>query len=732
MCQLHSASADTGQPVIPVGTGGSVPVRSCEEENLFKNNPYPKVGPCRWDEWVVPAMLGNPPLGFAQAAPPYLGGGGKNLRRGDASASAAGPLTSGAQNLKEPEVPGRPSGPVRDKRGRSMRSADLAMSTAGESEGGSDASRASVGPGAPSRASNRKSKPPSPGAVAAKYAAASAQETEGTETVSGTDSKEEGLFDPSVQPSRTRSKKGLPSQEQLAREMRACADPRQYAEANLPAIEKMTDRSSNLKGTYVRSLRLVARNVKAALEEMSRRTASDSTVEKLEQENAELRSHLSSLSAKVESLTVELRRVRSATTEQAKAAAPPPPQARPAPVSRTSASTEEGLMHRIGALIESKLAAFEAKLFPDRAIRPPLAASRTGPRPTQSAVPPEPLAPPQPPQGPPASQPPRPRRSGRPRRKTAPPPVPELPPVTAPLPAASATTTQGTWIEVARKPRTASRPAPSPSAKPPAAPRSRGTKKAKRAPTTAAVTVTLPEGSSSTYAEVVRAAKAKIRLADLGIEALRQKRAVTGALLLEISGEDCGPKVDDLAANMREVLRDVAVKISRPVKTSEIRLRDLDDAVSPGEVAEAVAEAGGCSVDDVKVGDVHALVNAGSVRVGWGSVRVAPLEPRPMHYFRCLEKGQVGTRCPNSVNRSTQCFACGESRHKARECVSSALKCPLCSDLGLPSNHRLGKRCGLTPGKGRRSKKSPPATTSTAAAAAPTAAPGVSSDMEVA
>ncbi|XP_068622849.1 uncharacterized protein [Battus philenor] len=202
---------------------------------------------------------------------------------------------------------------------------------------------------------------------------------------------------------------------------------------------------------------------------------------------------------------------------------------------------------------------------------------------------------------------------------------------------------------------------------------------------------------------------------------------------------------------MREVLRDVAVKISRPVKTSEIRLRDLDDAVSPGEVAEAVAEAGGCSVDDVKVGDVHrtntsmgtcwlrcpvkvahALVTAGRVRVGWGSVRVAPLEPRPMHCFRCLEKGHVGARCPNSVNRSMRCFACGESGHKARECVSSALKCPLCSDLGLPSNHRLGKRCGPTPGKGRRSKKTPPATTSTAAAAAPTAAPGVSSDMEVA
>ncbi|XP_068619349.1 uncharacterized protein [Battus philenor] len=753
--EVHSASADTGQPVIPVGTGGSVPVRSCEEENLFKNNPNPKVGPCRRDEWLEGSSGGTSDAGESTPGPcpgsPAVSGGGKNLRRGNASASAAGPLTSVAQNFKEPEVPDRPSGSVRDKRGRSMRSAGLAISMVGESDGGSDASRASVGPGAFSRAGKRKAKPPSPGAVAAKYAAYSAQETEGTETVGGTDSDEEGLFDPSVQPLRTRSKKGLPSQEQLARELRACADPRQYAETNLLAIEKVTDRSSNLKGTYVRSLRLAARNVKAALEEMSRRTAGDSTVEKLEQENAELRSQLSSLSAKVESLTMELRRVRSATTEQAKAAAPAPPRARPAPVPRTSASTEEGLMHRIGALIESKLAAFEAKLFPDRAIRPPLAASRTGPRPTQSTVPSEPIAPPQPPQAPPASQPPRPRRSRRPRRKTAPPPVPELPPVTAPPPAASAITTRNTWAEVARKPRSAPRPVPRPSAKPPAAPRSRGTKKAKRAPTTAAVTVTLPEGSTSTYAEVVEAAKARIRLADLGIEALRQKRALTGALLLEISGEDCGRKADDLAARMREVLRDVAVKISRPVKTSEIRLRDLDDAVSPGEVAEAVAEAGGCSVDDVKVGDVHrtntsmgtcwlrcpvkvahALVTAGRVRVGWGSVRVAPLEPRPMHCFRCLEKGHVGARCPNSVNRSMRCFACGESGHKARECVSSALKCPLCSDLGLPSNHRLGKRCGPTPGKGRRSKKTPPATTSTAAAAAPTAAPGVSSDMEVA
>ncbi|CAK1599168.1 unnamed protein product [Parnassius mnemosyne] len=249
-------------------------------------------------------------------------------------------------------------------------------------------------------------------------------------------------------------------------------------------------------------------------------------------------------------------------------------------------------------------------------------------------------------------------------------------------------------------------------------------------------------------------AKAKIHLADFGIETVRQKRAVTGGLLLEIKGPDCGAKADKLAAKMREVLSDLNVRINRPVKTSDVRLRDLDDAVSTLEVAAAMAEAGDCSVDDIKVGEirrnptsmgtcwvrcpvkaVRKITAVGRVRVGWGSARVELLEPRPMppmHCFRCLERGHVASRCSSETNRGARCYACGEQGHRVKQCTASALKCPLCSDLGHSAGHRLGKKCMPPPKKKGRKNGEISAPTSKAATTTSVAAPSTSSAMEVA
>ncbi|KAF9420778.1 hypothetical protein HW555_003126 [Spodoptera exigua] len=126
-----------------------------------------------------------------------------------------------------------------------------------------------------------------------------------------------------------------------------------------------------------------------------------------------------------------------------------------------------------------------------------------------------------------------------------------------------------------------------------------------KVPTTAVIAITIPEGSSATYAEVMFEARQHIQLSQFGIESLKQRIGMTGGMLLEISGADCNAKADKLATRMQEVLADIDVRITRPCKMGEIIILDVDESVSPVDVAIAVAEAGGCSPDDVKVGAIR-------------------------------------------------------------------------------------------------------------------------------
>ncbi|XP_071579544.1 uncharacterized protein [Temnothorax nylanderi] len=64
--------------------------------------------------------------------------------------------------------------------------------------------------------------------------------------------------------------------------------------------------------------------------------------------------------------------------------------------------------------------------------------------------------------------------------------------------------------------------------------------------------------------------------------------------------------------------------------------------------------------------------------------------------------------CRNTTDRTGACYRCGEVGHAARECVSQA-HCAVCSDKGLESGHRVGRKACLG-GRTRKSGKSPPNT----------------------
>lgn len=134
-----------------------------------------------------------------------------------------------------------------------------------------------------------------------------------------------------------------------------------------------------------------------------------------------------------------------------------------------------------------------------------------------------------------------------------------------------------------------------------------GGRRRSRAHRGAAVVLTVPEdpeGKGPTMADVLREATAKIDLEPLGIESLRPKRAMTGALILEVPGQDSAAKADELATKIREAVGDRA-KITRPMAKAEIRIAGLVESATAAEVAEAVAKAGGCRAEDVQVGEIR-------------------------------------------------------------------------------------------------------------------------------
>ncbi|XP_059048818.1 uncharacterized protein LOC131844056 [Achroia grisella] len=248
-------------------------------------------------------------------------------------------------------------------------------------------------------------------------------------------------------------------------------------------------------------------------------------------------------------------------------------------------------------------------------------------------------------------------------------------------------------------------------------------KKAKaRPPRSSAVVLTMRPGAEErgvTYRSVLTEAKAKISLAQLGITDLRFRVGRTGSRILEIPGTHTGEAADALAAKIEEVLPE-DVRVSRPVKSAELRIGDLDDSVMVADVVVAVMREGGCPESSVKTGEIRRntqgtgsvwvrcpvaaakkLAEAGRLRIGWVMARVQSLDPRPQRCYRCLLTGHVGVRCTAAEDSSGICFRCSEPGHKAARCAAPSPKCRYCAAAGRKSDHRVGVTNLCRPPKAR-------------------------------
>ncbi|XP_011859068.1 PREDICTED: caldesmon-like [Vollenhovia emeryi] len=249
--------------------------------------------------------------------------------------------------------------------------------------------------------------------------------------------------------------------------------------------------------------------------------------------------------------------------------------------------------------------------------------------------------------------------------------------------------------------------------------------KRRRAPRTPAVAISFPEGQAG---DGMRYLRSQINLEKLEISSLKHRRALNGATLLEIpGGEEAKAKADSLASRIKAVAEEKGVRVSRPAKRAEIRMKDLDESVTTEEVRDAVARVGEGPKEEIKVGSIRhtpsgfgtcwiqcgievakRVAAAKKIKVGWVAARVELLEPRPLVCFKCLERGHVRGQCRSNIHRSTMCYRCGQEGHKAQSC-SETPNCAVCSGKGLPSNHKAGGAACRPPSKGekrREAKKS--------------------------
>ncbi|XP_070529923.1 uncharacterized protein [Cardiocondyla obscurior] len=247
--------------------------------------------------------------------------------------------------------------------------------------------------------------------------------------------------------------------------------------------------------------------------------------------------------------------------------------------------------------------------------------------------------------------------------------------------------------------------------------------KRRRVPRTAAIVLYGPQDQ---IPDIMKDIRKEIKLSEVGINnKVTTRNTITGALLLNISGPDSEPKADALAACMKNVLKNRKdVKVDRPCKTAEIRVRGLEPSISVQEVVEAVAEKGGCQTCNIKTGEIKRIAgNHGSLwlqlplaaakkaseegvlEVGWSKVKISLLEARPLRCHKCLEKGHAMNKCPEKIDRSGRCYRCGELGHVAKTCTNQP-NCPICSDIGRKANHVLGsQQCTTRNRKGRTQKE---------------------------
>lgn len=198
-------------------------------------------------------------------------------------------------------------------------------------------------------------------------------------------------------------------------------------------------------------------------------------------------------------------------------------------------------------------------------------------------------------------------------------------------------------------------------------------------PSSAAVVVTLREEAlkrGETYGSVLAKAKQTIKLPDLGISQIKLRKTATGARIFEISGSERGAKADQLAGRLREAISEAA-RVDRPEKSADLLIKDLEDSVAIGELIAALADKGGCAVEHIKPGTLR----VGSNGLGTMFVQCPVAAAKRIAQGRMLI-GLSSPRIEVVEGRPLRCFRCLALGHTRATCTSEFERCNLCFRCG--------------------------------------------------
>ncbi|CAL1671607.1 unnamed protein product [Lasius platythorax] len=158
------------------------------------------------------------------------------------------------------------------------------------------------------------------------------------------------------------------------------------------------------------------------------------------------------------------------------------------------------------------------------------------------------------------------------------------------------------------------------------------------------------------------------------------------------------------------------VRVYRPGRSLDILISGLYELMTAREIALAVALAGECSMDYLRVSDIrraafgrwsarvscpieigYRMLDIGRIQVGeWTTALVQLASPPQIRCFKCLRTGHTRNLYKDNVDCSRRCFNCGGTNHMAGTCRAES-SCPLYMDLGRAARHRLGSPTCLCP-----------------------------------
>ncbi|XP_025155128.1 uncharacterized protein LOC112588675 [Harpegnathos saltator] len=182
-----------------------------------------------------------------------------------------------------------------------------------------------------------------------------------------------------------------------------------------------------------------------------------------------------------------------------------------------------------------------------------------------------------------------------------------------------------------------------------------------RPPRSVAITVTC---SKDSYKEFMVEARRRIKPVDV------------------VPGLNAGPSTDRLAEELDKLAAEKGpgYRVQRPVKPA-LRLTGLDATVGAEDVVAAVAHAGGCPPTDISEGELRHTQRGTATAVVRCSLAAASKSP---------PRGPPSERCKSAVDRSDNCYRCGTSGHRAKQCRAAAAYCPVCAEAGKEAGHKTG------------------------------------------